>query len=465
MRSILIRTQPAEHVLVLTLHHVVTDNWPQTVLYRELGALYAAFSRGATSPLAELPLQYGDYAVWQRRWIQGEVLESRLSYWRKQFADWTRLVLPTDHPPVEASTIQRMLSQWRSLLERVVVSPDEPITSFALASAETSSSLPDPSVHLPELPMEPAPRVFESWAERQPERTALRQGNRRYSYGELHQGATTLARRLVAGRSTRGEVVAVTGPRSFGFIESALGVLLSGRVLVTLDRRLPAERQRLMLREAAAARIVYVGEPRPEDQWIWELSLPATEVPRHGGAADDKSVPQADLPALQGDDEAYVFFTSGTTGVPKGVLGCHKGLSHFLKWQREAFGVGPDDRCSHLTSVSFDVVLREIFLPLTSGVEPLATGFSSRLRPTRHNDAMLKLRLVFCRARSLPESYPPKPRMNRLRPVQTLQNGALFVFGGRRGRRGGERDSSLASRRGDRDRSYGSHARAGVAVS
>ena len=56
-------------------------------------------------------------------------------------------------------------------------------------------------------------------------------------------------------------------------------------------------------------------------------------------------------------------------------------------------------------------------------VEPLATGFSSRLRPTRHNDAMLKLRLVFCRARSLPESYPPKPRMNRLRPVQTLQNG------------------------------------------
>ena len=76
MRSILIRTQPAEHVLVLTLHHVVTDNWSQTVLYRELGALYAAFSRGATSPLAELPLQYGDYAVWQRRWLQGEVLES-----------------------------------------------------------------------------------------------------------------------------------------------------------------------------------------------------------------------------------------------------------------------------------------------------------------------------------------------------------------------------------------------------
>ena len=64
---------------------------------------------------------------------------------------------------------------------------------------------------------------------------------------------------------------------------------------------------------------------------------------------------------------AYICFTSGTTGVPKGVLGSHQGLSHFISWQREEFGVGPGDRSAQLTGLSFDVVLRDIFLPLTSG--------------------------------------------------------------------------------------------------
>jgi amino acid adenylation domain-containing protein len=73
------------------------------------------------------------------------------------------------------------------------------------------------------------------------------------------------------------------------------------------------------------------------------------------------------LPVLAPDDAAYIFFTSGTTGVPKGVLGCHKGLAHFLAWQREAFRVSPQDRCAQLTNPSFDPVLRDVFLPLTSG--------------------------------------------------------------------------------------------------
>jgi amino acid adenylation domain-containing protein len=70
---------------------------------------------------------------------------------------------------------------------------------------------------------------------------------------------------------------------------------------------------------------------------------------------------------LAPNDAAYIFFTSGTTGVPKGVLGCHKGLTHFLAWQRETFAVGPDDRVAQLTNLSFDPVLRDIFLPLSSG--------------------------------------------------------------------------------------------------
>ena len=73
------------------------------------------------------------------------------------------------------------------------------------------------------------------------------------------------------------------------------------------------------------------------------------------------------VPDITPEDAAYIFFTSGTTGIPKGVRGCHKGLSQFIAWQRSTFDVRPDDRCAQLTSPSFEVILRDVFLPLVSG--------------------------------------------------------------------------------------------------
>jgi len=87
-----------EHVLLLTMHHIVADGWSIGVLMRELGALYAAFIGGQPSPLSELPLQYADFADWQRQWLQGEVLETQLAYWLHQLDDLPVLDLPTDRP-------------------------------------------------------------------------------------------------------------------------------------------------------------------------------------------------------------------------------------------------------------------------------------------------------------------------------------------------------------------------------
>jgi amino acid adenylation domain-containing protein len=87
LRAVLIKMREQEHVLVLTMHHVASDGWSLEVLVRELGLLYEAFSHGHDSPLPELPIQYADYAVWQREWLQGKVLQAQMAYWRKQLAE------------------------------------------------------------------------------------------------------------------------------------------------------------------------------------------------------------------------------------------------------------------------------------------------------------------------------------------------------------------------------------------
>ena len=86
LRARLMKLDEEEHVLALIMHHIASDGWSLGVLARELNALYEAYSQGMTSPLAELPIQYADYAAWQRQWLQGEVEQTQLRYWQKQLA-------------------------------------------------------------------------------------------------------------------------------------------------------------------------------------------------------------------------------------------------------------------------------------------------------------------------------------------------------------------------------------------
>ncbi|BDI18012.1 hypothetical protein ANSO36C_38140 [Nostoc cf. commune SO-36] len=87
-----------EHILLLNMHHIICDDWSIGVLIRELGMLYTAFAQNQPSPLLELPLQYADFAHWQREWLQGEVLQTQLTYWQQQLNGISMLHLPTDKP-------------------------------------------------------------------------------------------------------------------------------------------------------------------------------------------------------------------------------------------------------------------------------------------------------------------------------------------------------------------------------
>jgi amino acid adenylation domain-containing protein/FkbM family methyltransferase len=98
LRAMLLRLADQEHLLLLVTHHIASDGWSSSILWRELTTLYRAFACGQPSPLQELPIQYVDYAVWQRQRLQGEVLEKALSYWRQQLHNVSTLQLPTDRP-------------------------------------------------------------------------------------------------------------------------------------------------------------------------------------------------------------------------------------------------------------------------------------------------------------------------------------------------------------------------------
>lgn len=560
VRASLFRLDEEEHLLLVMMHHIVTDAWSRGVFLRELSALYDAFSHGQPSPLPELPIQYADFTVWQREWLQGETLQQQLAYWKQHLDQLPVLELPSDfpRPPVQSyrgdrqtrvlpdrllralkdlsrregttlfmtmlaafssllyrltgqedvvigSTVsgrprleveslmglfinmlvlrndlsgnptfrellarirrtcleaydrqdvpferlveelqperhlnrsplfqvlinmpnvaipepdwsglsverldldrgrsgydmtlsiaevsgethlrltyntdlfsqERMtclLQQFRHLLEQVVSSPGTPIRSYSLVTAESRPLLPDPSIALDEPRHEPVTVQFDRWARTAPAHPAIVQGNRCWTYSELASSARKLAHMLRAGGLEKGETVAVVGRRSYGLVAGVMSVLLSGGVLLLVDPDFPAQRQQLMLQKANARTLLRVRDKEQKYEQSEELALDKLDVDQSTGQPTGvEPQPQVDgttLPEISPDDPAYVFFTSGTTGVPRGVLGCHKGLSHFIDWARETFAIQPEDRCAQLISPTFEPIMRDLFLPLTSG--------------------------------------------------------------------------------------------------
>jgi len=135
LRVKLVRLRDYEHAMFLTMHHIIADGWSMGVLVRELVTLYQSFSAGQLSPLPELPIQYADFAVWQRKWLQGKVLEAQLSYWKRQLAGApTVMELPIDKPRLEngkAEGVTRSFSISKEISESLnALSKQEGVTLF-----------------------------------------------------------------------------------------------------------------------------------------------------------------------------------------------------------------------------------------------------------------------------------------------------------------------------------------------
>ncbi|MDT7540866.1 MAG: hypothetical protein QOE33_770, partial [Acidobacteriota bacterium] len=130
MRVSLLRLGEREHVMLLTMHHIITDAWSLGLLMRELGALYTAFAAGRPSPLEELRIQYADFALWQQEWLRGDTLTKHLAYWKQQLEGApAALELPTDRPrpPVQS---------YRGATQRFAVPEDSSRALKALSRRE-----------------------------------------------------------------------------------------------------------------------------------------------------------------------------------------------------------------------------------------------------------------------------------------------------------------------------------------
>jgi amino acid adenylation domain-containing protein len=276
----------------------------------------------------------------------------------------------------EPESASHLVEQFQSLLQQVVRAPESSTHAFSLLTGRGRAALPDPSSAIPAATYPLVPELFAQVVKTAPARLAIRQGGHGWTYSELAAAADRIAHGLRAQGVARATVVAITGPSSFGLVAGMLAILDCGGVLLPIAADLPERRKRLMLQETGAAYLLHVGEASAADAWARDLTaITAMSIEAHSGRARarvtdpvDSASPGGGTPStLTPEDSAYIFFTSGTTGIPKAVQGLHKGLSHFLAWQRSTFEIGPSDRCAQLTNISFDVVLRDVFLPLTSG--------------------------------------------------------------------------------------------------
>jgi len=307
--------------------------------------------------------------------IQVEPLEQRtsrskfdLTLYLHEGTGGLRFTMAYDRELFDEARVVEMLAQLMGILRLAVADPERKASAFTLGTERSANRLPDPTQ---EIPIRPVPTVAEAFAEcvaRHGERTAIEHGDRRWTYAEVDAISGKLGRWLASRWKGAGTVVAVQGDRSPMTLMVMLAVLRGRGILLTLDPNLPAQRQKLMLDESKAGLLVRIGSLTGtgsgsgvgDSREVLAIGEDGV-VPAVGESeALEVSPPDPDAPA-------YIFFTSGTTGVPKAVLGRHRGLGHFLEWQRRQFEVGPEDRCAQMTGLSFDVVLRDVFTPLTSG--------------------------------------------------------------------------------------------------
>ena len=266
--------------------------------------------------------------------------------------------------------IEQMADQFRQLLSQIVARPDERISRFSLVTPRAESVLPKPTQTQADHREKPIHELFSEQAQLHPDKTAVEDPRESLSYRELDSRSNRLANYLRAGGIRTGDVVAIYGHRSVSLVWAILAVLKAGAVFLILDPDYPVERLMSCL-EIAGPRGWLQLEPAgilPEvlGRFVETLDLCRLQLPTQADLLAGYSIepPRTNIAA---DDLAYIAFTSGSSGKPKGVMGRHGPLTLFTSWATDKFGLNESERFCMLSGLAHDPLHRDIFTPLQLG--------------------------------------------------------------------------------------------------
>jgi amino acid adenylation domain-containing protein len=263
-----------------------------------------------------------------------------------------------------AETIRRMMGHYQTLLEAAVQDPDEPITALPMLTDperrqllvewnNTKREYPDSCVH----------ELFEAQVRRTPRSVAVMDENTQLTYQELNTRANQLAhhlRKLGVGPEV---LVGIGVERSVEMVVGLLGILKAGGAYVPLDPEHPKERLAFMVGDSGLK--VLLSQEHLRDRWSWFQGRLVC-LDSQGEAACQES-PEDLQSSVEPNNLAYVTYTSGSTGAPKGVQISHRSLVNFLVSMQAEPGITANDTVLAATTLTFDIAGLEIYLPLSVG--------------------------------------------------------------------------------------------------
>jgi amino acid adenylation domain-containing protein len=264
----------------------------------------------------------------------------------------------------DQSTIARLAGHFQVLLRSALASPDSPIGSLELLSSEeTHQFLHRWNETAAEAPLRASVHgLFEEQARQTPHAVAVEFEGRQLTYAELNARADRLAAHLRSLGVGPEVLVGIYLHRGLDMLVALLGVLKSGGAYVPLDPAFPRERLAFMLADAQASFLLSeraLAESRPDHS--------ARVIELDGDWENDTAAATAPADAVGGEHLAYVLYTSGSTGWPKGVEVIHRSVVNFLLSMRGNPGLRAGDGLLAVTTLSFDIAGLELFLPLTVG--------------------------------------------------------------------------------------------------